>query len=197
MSWGWQKILQLSETIRPYIRQKIGDGKNTFIWSDNWCDQSPLSRLITPRDIYMAGFSRMDRVADMVIVRNWIWPAAWYDLFHVLINIQVWKEVRMFTDLEHIEGNWENIVLFLVSRGNWNSSNTIIDRLEIGATSYYVWQERNARIFNSTKRSPKQISALILDNVRMKLVSLRKKKVFANWITRKGWDLEQIEDKDG
>ncbi|KAK1431843.1 hypothetical protein QVD17_08566 [Tagetes erecta] len=109
----------------------------------------------------------------------------------------VWKEVRMFTDLDHIEGNWENIVLFLLSRGKWNSSNTIIDRLVIGATSYYVWQERNARLFTSTKRSPKQISALILDNVRMKLVSLRKKKVFANWKTRKGWDLEQFEDKDG
>ncbi|KAK1406316.1 hypothetical protein QVD17_41610 [Tagetes erecta] len=78
---------------------------------------SPLSQLISPREIYMAGFSRTDRVADMVIDRNWIWPAAWYDLFPVLINIQVWKEVLMFTDLEHIKGNWENIVLFLVSRG--------------------------------------------------------------------------------
>ncbi|KAK1414742.1 hypothetical protein QVD17_30493 [Tagetes erecta] len=82
---------------------------------------SPLSRIITPRDIYMAGFSRTDRVADMVVDRNWIWPAAWYDLFPVLINIQVpfmsysRRDVSIWLDYQGGEGEfsthnvWETI----------------------------------------------------------------------------------------
>ncbi|KAK1406264.1 hypothetical protein QVD17_41555 [Tagetes erecta] len=302
MSWGWRKILQLREVVRPYIHQIIGDGKSTFIWSDRWCDHSPLSRFVTTRAMYMEGFSRTDKVADLVIDRNWSWPIAWYDLFPVLINIpvpllsynrkdvsiwhdnqgverkfsihivwetirhrnpkvpwynmvwfryciprhafhvwlvcrkklntqdkmkmwdmnmsccmlcmramdshahlffecefsnQIWKKVRRFTDLGHIEGIWDNIVSFLITRGKWESINSIIDRLVIGATSYYVWQERNARLFTSNKRNPNQISALILENVRLKLISMEKKKMLTHGNTIKRWNLEQTEDSDG
>ncbi|KAK1421764.1 hypothetical protein QVD17_24373 [Tagetes erecta] len=110
---------------------------------------------------------------------------------------KIWKKVRSFTDLGHIEGIWDNIVRFLITRGKWESINSIIDRLVIGATSYYVWQERNARLFTSNKRNPNQISALILENVRLKLVSMEKKKRLMNGNTIKRWNLEQTEDNDG
>ncbi|KAK1440843.1 hypothetical protein QVD17_06675 [Tagetes erecta] len=121
MSWGWRKILQVRELIRPYIHQKIGDGKNTFIWSDNWCEYSPLSSFITKRDIYRAGFSTSDKVDELVNDRNWRWPAAWYDLFPVLINIPVpvicnnRRDVSVWHDIygvEHkfsIHNVWETI----------------------------------------------------------------------------------------
>ncbi|KAK1406263.1 hypothetical protein QVD17_41554 [Tagetes erecta] len=121
MSWGWRKILQVRELIRPYIHQKIGDGKNTFIWSDNWCEYSPLSSFITKRDIYRAGFSTSDKVDELVNDRNWRWPAAWYDLFPVLINIHVpvicnnRRDVSVWHDIygvEHkfsIHNVWETI----------------------------------------------------------------------------------------
>ncbi|KAK1441020.1 hypothetical protein QVD17_06856 [Tagetes erecta] len=53
MSWGWRKILQLREQMRPHLCVKVGDGGSTFIWSDNWCTESPLRGRITPRDIYI------------------------------------------------------------------------------------------------------------------------------------------------
>ncbi|KAK1421767.1 hypothetical protein QVD17_24378 [Tagetes erecta] len=105
---------------------------------------------------------------------------------------QVWGNVRSYTSLGHIEGVWEIIVGFLNTRGNWKSTESIIDRLVVGATAYYVWQERNARIFTDIKRRPTQITKIILDTVRLKLVSMREGHVISNWKTRKRWDLERI-----
>ncbi|KAK1434582.1 hypothetical protein QVD17_00329 [Tagetes erecta] len=53
-------------------------------------------------------------------------------------------------------------------------------------------KERNARIFTDIKRRPTQIAKIILDTVRLKLVSMREVHVISNWKTRKRWDLERI-----
>ncbi|KAK1441004.1 hypothetical protein QVD17_06840 [Tagetes erecta] len=56
MSYGWRKILQLRVDIRQFIWRKIGNGERIHVWSDNWCSYSPLRQVITPREIYRAGF---------------------------------------------------------------------------------------------------------------------------------------------
>ncbi|GJV26066.1 hypothetical protein Tco_1378761 [Tanacetum coccineum] len=56
-SWGWWKILQLRDLVKPFLWVRIGNAMNTSIWYDMWCSQSPISRFLTPRDIAMKGFS--------------------------------------------------------------------------------------------------------------------------------------------
>ena len=34
MSWGWCKILQLRDVIKPYFWMQIGNGLNTSLWYD-------------------------------------------------------------------------------------------------------------------------------------------------------------------
>ncbi|KAK1414733.1 hypothetical protein QVD17_30484 [Tagetes erecta] len=67
------------------------------------------------------GFSTSAKVEDLVIDRNWRWPAAWYDLFPVLINIPVpvicnnRKDVSIWHDINGVERKfsihnvWETI----------------------------------------------------------------------------------------
>ncbi|KAK1421762.1 hypothetical protein QVD17_24370 [Tagetes erecta] len=306
MTWSWRKILQIRELIRPHIRHKIGNGRDTFAWSDNWCTQSPLNRFITPRDIYNAGFSLHAKVADLVSNMNWKWPDAWYDLFPVLIHVhvpviitnrndgtiwhdmhgdertfstmmvwdtirqrkqlinwynvvwfthsiprhafhawlvcqnklntqdrmkkwnmnmsccplcmrnmdshehlffecdfanQVWKTIRVFTDMVQVEGKWEDIVQFLISRGEWKSISSTVDGLVLGAAAYYIWQERNARLFENDKRTPTQISNVILKTVRMRLLSIRVKdsittrRIMTRWDILKTKESNRMEDK--
>ncbi|GKE24785.1 hypothetical protein Tco_1436297, partial [Tanacetum coccineum] len=76
MSWGWHKLLQLREFVRPYFWSSIGNGLKTSIWYDMWCPISPLSRFLTPRDITREGFSITSCVADLVSNRGWNWPQA-------------------------------------------------------------------------------------------------------------------------
>ncbi|GJX37013.1 putative reverse transcriptase domain-containing protein [Tanacetum coccineum] len=77
MSWGWRKILQLREVVKPFFWVQIGDGMNTSLWYDLWCSQCPLTRFLTPRDMSREGFSIQSRVADLVVNGTWNWPHSW------------------------------------------------------------------------------------------------------------------------
>nr|GEW78709.1 hypothetical protein [Tanacetum cinerariifolium] len=76
-SWGWCKLLQLHDTIRPFFVSTLGDGMNTSMLFDNWCLHSPLSLRITPRDVSNAGFNLACRVADFMVNGVWNWPQTW------------------------------------------------------------------------------------------------------------------------
>ncbi|XP_022040602.1 uncharacterized protein LOC110943154 [Helianthus annuus] len=92
MTWGWRKLLAIRSLLRPFLWSSIGNGARTNVWSDMWCDHGPLSRFISPRRIANAGFHLQSTVADLVSQNGeWTWPIAWYDLFPVLINVQVPK----------------------------------------------------------------------------------------------------------
>ncbi|XP_021985901.1 uncharacterized protein LOC110882124 [Helianthus annuus] len=89
VSWGWRKILYIRNLVRPYMGMSIKSGVQTNAWCDNWCPLSPISTFITPRTITNAGFNMHTTVADIVDASGqWRWPAAWYHLFPVLINLQ-------------------------------------------------------------------------------------------------------------
>ncbi|GKG58458.1 hypothetical protein Tco_0592237, partial [Tanacetum coccineum] len=60
------------------------------------------------------------------------------------------------------------------------SSKSIIGKLVVAAAAYFVWQERNRRLFKHTKRSAKEVTKEVTDcimsSVRMKLLSCHLKK---------------------
>lgn len=57
MTWSWRKILQLRPLVRYFIWYKLGDGSKASTWYDYWCLLSPISRIISHRDIHRAGFN--------------------------------------------------------------------------------------------------------------------------------------------
>nr|GEU39736.1 hypothetical protein [Tanacetum cinerariifolium] len=77
MSWGWRKLLQLRDIMRPFFLVKLGNGNSTSLWYDNWCSSSPLINYLTPRDISREGFLLMNTVADLVSNGTWSWPQSW------------------------------------------------------------------------------------------------------------------------
>ena len=57
-----------------------------------------------------------------------------------------------------------------------NNIISIVGRLIIAASSYYIWQERNNRLHSSGARNMEQLANVILDNVRLKLASIKFKR---------------------
>ncbi|GKB84361.1 hypothetical protein Tco_0956633, partial [Tanacetum coccineum] len=53
---------------------------------------------------------------------------------------------------------------------------SIVGRLIVAASSYFVWQERNNRILGKGDRRPEQVTQIMVDIVILKLASIHFKK---------------------
>lgn len=53
---------------------------------------------------------------------------------------------------------------------------SILRRIVLAACVYYVWNERNKRLFANEKRDYKVLLTVIVNNIRLKLASLKVKK---------------------
>ncbi|GKC36131.1 hypothetical protein Tco_1048515 [Tanacetum coccineum] len=77
MSWGWRKLLQIQELVKPFFWSKLGNGMSTSLWYDRWCSQCPLIQYLSPRDITSEGYNLQTCVADLVSNNGWLWPQSW------------------------------------------------------------------------------------------------------------------------
>ncbi|GJY14273.1 hypothetical protein Tco_0383582 [Tanacetum coccineum] len=73
ISWGWRKLLQLRDIMRPFFWVKLGNGNSTSLWYDNWCSSSPLINYLTSRDISREGFLLTNIGADLISNGTWSW----------------------------------------------------------------------------------------------------------------------------
>lgn len=35
-SWTWRNFLKLRDNIQQFIKYKLGNGQDTYVWTDNW-----------------------------------------------------------------------------------------------------------------------------------------------------------------
>ncbi|GJX97600.1 hypothetical protein Tco_0353398 [Tanacetum coccineum] len=151
MSWVWRKILQVREKVRPFIWNHLGNRASVSAWFDNWCALSPLSSIVSNRDIYTGGFRLDSKVHEIIDHGSWSWPNAWASKYPSLVNITV----------PHLSNN--------VDRLMWrNLANVDSD--------FLVSKERNERLFRKKKRSHDQVIDVIKSNVHLKLLACRFKK---------------------
>ncbi|GJZ15925.1 hypothetical protein Tco_0551602 [Tanacetum coccineum] len=88
-SWGWKNMLKIRDKIKPYVFYEVGNGNSISAWYDKWCDQGPLNRFITNRDIYDARLKNDAKLSDLICNGNWIWPDEWGDDFPELNQLAV------------------------------------------------------------------------------------------------------------
>ncbi|GKE28831.1 homeodomain-like protein [Tanacetum coccineum] len=85
---------------------------------------------------------------------------------------QVWCYVRSLA-LENVPPLMHLILIRLISIAHQRSARSIIGRLVVAATTYFLWSERNNRLFKNSKRSPEEVQDVIMTTVRLKLLSFR------------------------
>ena len=299
-SWGWRKLLSLRSELRPFVWSKVGSGAVVSVWFDKWSNVGPLCNFISPRQIKQAGYSLNATLANVIRDDNWTWPAAWYTLFPVLINMpvvqlnpsrtdsivwmntdhkevafssmvvweairekqqvvdwaamvwfsqciprhafllwlvfsrklkthdkmllwdnkgdmnlrllccslctrgpdshehlffecnyssQVWNAVKGFAELNQLSSRWDDIMSWFIPRARFKSAKSVIGRLLLAASSYFIWQERNSRLFTSKTRSADVLVKLITDTVRMRLATLNFKNTSTVARLLDGWEL--------
>lgn len=67
---------------------------------------------------------------------------------------------------------------------------SILRRLVIGAAVYFIWQERNGRLFRQSKRDESSLTLLIIETVKMKMMSFKVKDSIAFRNVESLWNIK-------
>ncbi|GKD43866.1 reverse transcriptase zinc-binding domain-containing protein [Tanacetum coccineum] len=98
----------------------------------------------------------------------------------------VWRELQNLLNV-NLYFNWRNCVEEPKRLPNNNNIWSIVRRLTFGAVVYYIWKERNNRIFRKEKRDEKIIVQIIKEVIQLKMAgfvvkdSIAVREIEAKW----------------
>ncbi|XP_071704558.1 uncharacterized protein [Rutidosis leptorrhynchoides] len=93
--------------------------------------------------------------------------------FSCTFSAQVWSLILNHIEFPMVTHGWKDFVLLVSPFASRNVASIVVIKLLLAASVYYVWQERNRRLFNKGSRSPVQLYETIYSTVRLKLMSFR------------------------
>nr|GEZ17761.1 FAR1 DNA binding domain-containing protein [Tanacetum cinerariifolium] len=149
------------------------------------------------------GFSLSNKVRDIIENGNWKWPAEWAARFPEVVSISVpvliddrddelsvvlalhspslyqfvWLKVRLLSCMDGIPPRLADILAFTIPISKGRSFQSIIARLVLAASVYFLWRERNLRLFQKKTMTVDQLVRIICDTIRLKLITFRFKKM--------------------
>ncbi|PWA78863.1 RNA-directed DNA polymerase, eukaryota, Reverse transcriptase zinc-binding domain protein [Artemisia annua] len=88
---------------------------------------------------------------------------------------RLWERLKIMAKLDDVSNSWAQIISSIVNRPAQNSIWSVIQRLVLGASVYFVWQERNLRLFGVHSRTVEELIKIVIDNVRLRLMGLKLK----------------------
>lgn len=103
---------------------------------------------------------------------------------------ELWSKVMQNIIMDDNHSNLEGVIENFGETYNGNSIGSVVRRLCLAACVYFVWQERNNRIFKDERRKVSDLFNILCDTVKMRLTSLKMKNSKAIWDTEKEWDVK-------
>ncbi|GJV14256.1 RNA-directed DNA polymerase, eukaryota, reverse transcriptase zinc-binding domain protein [Tanacetum coccineum] len=123
-------------------------------------------------------------ITDLIALK---WPEkTWCGSLSVFISIhlyygwlfwyaeEVWYAIKDKGYLKNFKREWVDTVSYM-AMGHGRNIKSVVSRVVFRVVVYYIWQERNKRCSTQEKRSVKTLCNIILDIVRMRLISLKVK----------------------
>ncbi|GJW51132.1 putative RNA-directed DNA polymerase, eukaryota, reverse transcriptase zinc-binding domain protein [Tanacetum coccineum] len=157
MTWGWRNILQCRPFIREFFKYKIGNGNNVSLWYDNWCSISPLASIMATRYMNRDGLNTSSKVSDVFQNGNVVWPqdlVARYPLLGSVVGSNSVGSINMMEWRDNV-----GVVKPFLVNAVWQALRPREDKitqLVVAAAAYFIWHERNCRLFKKAKRSEDQ-----------------------------------------
>ncbi|GJS73124.1 hypothetical protein Tco_0705965 [Tanacetum coccineum] len=88
-------------------------------------------------------------------------------------SLWVWRYVCTFAGMYNVNLTLADIMLWCQPLTNKRTVKGVVGKLIFAAASYYVWLERNNRLFKSIRRQPEELCDLIIVTVRLKLLTFK------------------------
>nr|GFA35420.1 putative RNA-directed DNA polymerase, eukaryota, reverse transcriptase zinc-binding domain protein [Tanacetum cinerariifolium] len=112
--------------------------------------------------------------------------------FECPVSCGIWNGVKGLAGLNASNPNIYDIIQDLLPIVKHRTTVSVIAKLVVAASAYYVWQERNWRLFKKGKRNSDQIVECIVSSVRLKILSCKLKKSKSGERMARLWDLPEV-----
>ncbi|XP_021991379.1 uncharacterized protein LOC110888148 [Helianthus annuus] len=119
--------------------------------------------------------------------------------FECKYSAQVWNIVRQRVAMMPTSPKWMDVVDWLLVRARSKSALIYVAKLIVAASTYFIWQERNARLFKNQLRPPEQLSEIIINTVRYKLMGAKLKNTASVRKLLREWEIhgDGVDDDGG
>ncbi|GJX76948.1 hypothetical protein Tco_0323759 [Tanacetum coccineum] len=130
---------------------------------------------------------------NMGNVKSFTVNVVWQALRPRDVKVQ-WVDVSRVKDWVGLSGlppSIDLIISDITPGAHRRTTKYVIAKLVVEAAAYFLWQERNARLFKKNKRSEDQVVDCILSSVRLKLFSCRFKKSWDDLELMRKWKISE------
>ncbi|XP_022014997.1 uncharacterized protein LOC110914516 [Helianthus annuus] len=110
-----------------------------------------------------------------------------YLFFQCAFANQVWTNVKCTVNLESVDNTWQSLMVWVDQHSNSKKTDAIVCKLVVAVATYYIWQERNSRLFSSNQLTVVQVAEKIKSVVRLQLmgfkfrVELARRRIYRTW----------------
>ncbi|GJZ11796.1 hypothetical protein Tco_0546555 [Tanacetum coccineum] len=192
-------IFRAGWNLSSKVRDLIHDG--VWKWPVEWLNKHPLLGTIPVPTIQMdkkdyLEWRDSDGIGKPFLVSH-VWhsirPRAdvvpWFN-FDVAAGLaMIWTHLKSFVGLSRADSSLDSIISLLLPIAKRKYSKSTIGKLVVAAAAYFIWQERNRRLFKNSKRSVKEVIDCAMSSIRMKLMSCHFKKSKDGVMFARLWEL--------
>ncbi|MFS7982761.1 hypothetical protein Hanom_Chr10g00966601 [Helianthus anomalus] len=100
-------------------------------------------------------------------------------------------------DMGSVNDTWTSIMQWMELNDNSRTLEHIVCNILVAASTYFIWQERNNRLFSQVQRNASVLSKVIIDTVWLRIMGFRisrdpkQKKLVDRWmISKKNMDID-------
>ncbi|XP_071694347.1 uncharacterized protein [Rutidosis leptorrhynchoides] len=101
----------------------------------------------------------------------------------------IWKKFKSMILFRGLPNHFEGIVNALAIYPFSNNISNVVNRIVFAACVYFIWNERNGRLFKLKKKAANELYETIYDHVRFKLVTMKIRRSAAVLKVAQLWNL--------
>ena len=92
--------------------------------------------------------------------------------FKCAYSAEVWDKAKNMADITYENCEWYGLIMRLANDCINKNIGWIVRRLVFAACVYFLWQERNGRIFRDNQNSSQEIYNKVVENVKYRLAGI-------------------------